>query len=113
MNDKNGSETRFSIKNYIKNYDVFELKSLLLSRMTAESLLNSGFSEKLDARFSHVKDFDELPGQIIFMMTLEACSASANLDIKGAKNSFSNISISNYSGVNMGSFTTEVLWLLK
>ena len=64
--------------------------------MIIESLLTADFHEKLDTRFSYIQYFDDLPGQIIFMMTLEVCNNSANLDVKGAKVSFLNLSLSNH-----------------
>ena len=64
-------------------------------------------------RFSHVGDYDELPGQVMFMMTLEACNASENLDVEGAKESFEALTFSSYPGENVESFTTEALRLLK
>jgi hypothetical protein len=56
-----------------------------LSRLIVESLLTQAFREKLEIRFSHYNNFDELPGRIIFMMTLDTCNASAEMDIDEAK----------------------------
>ncbi len=81
--DQNNIETVESSAARFKNYDDYEINDLLLSRMVVESLLTAAFREKLDTRFSHVSDYDELPGQILFMMTLEACNASANMDVEG------------------------------
>ena len=113
LDEDTGDETDESIIARLKAYDDYELNDLLLSRMMIESLLSASFREKLDVRFSHVPNFEELPGQVIFMMTLEACNASANLDVEGAKLAFQNLKLTDYPGENVEAFATEALRLLK
>jgi len=112
INDE-GKETDESVLARYKAYDEFELNDLLLSRIMVESLLSTLFREKLDTMFSHLRDYDELPGQVIFMMTLEACNASANLDVEGAKQSFNDLKLESFPGENVEAFATEALRLLK
>ena len=81
--------------------------------MVVESLLTSTFREIIDTRFSHLKEYDELPGQVLFMMTLEACNASANLYVEGAKGAFEALSLSSYPGENVEAFAIDALRLLK
>ena len=47
------------------------------------------------------------------MMTLEACNASANMDVEGAKRAFEALSLSTYPGENVEALATEALRLLK
>ena len=53
--------------------------------MVLKSLLTATFREKIDTRFSHIDYYEYMPVQVFFMMTLEACNTSTNLDVEGAK----------------------------
>lgn len=81
--------------------------------MIVESLLTQKVRDSLDDRFSHYDDFDELPGQVMFMMTLDTVNASAELDVKGAKMSFKSLSLSNYPGENVTEMATIALKYIK
>ena len=111
--NENGQETDESKVSRYACYDEYELNDLHLSRMVVESLLTATFCEKLDTRFSHVEEYEGMPGQVLFMMTLEACNTSANLDVEGAKESFRTLSLNDFPGENVEAFATEALRLLK
>ena len=64
--------------------------------------------------FSHVNDFDDLPGHIYFIMTLETCNASTSLDIDSATSKFKDISLSNFPwGENISDLSSTVPKLIK
>jgi hypothetical protein len=79
--DNAGTETEASRKNRFRFFDDYELDDVALSRLTVESLLTASLREKLETRFSHYARFHNLPGQVIFMMVLDTCNASTELDI--------------------------------
>ena len=88
------TETKLSIASRLKSYDEYEQYDFALSRLVVESIVTTSFRRKVETRFSHEDDFDDLPGQVYFMMILEACNASASLDIDGATNKFRDLSLS-------------------
>ena len=67
-----------------------------LSRLAIEACVSVSLREEIAIRFSHTPDFDELPGQIYFMMILETCHASASLDVKGAHESYDKLRLVDY-----------------
>lgn len=89
-----GYETEFSKAERYRCYDEWEEDDFALSRLIVESLLTQKVRDNLDDRFSHYDDFDELPGQVIFMMTLDTVNASAEMDVEGAKTSFKSLKTS-------------------
>ena len=109
----NGIETAASTTARVRCYDNYEFDDMALSRLAIDVLLTVSLRERLKTRFSHVPGFDELPGQIIFMMTLEVCNVSANMDIAGAKTSFKALSLATYPGENVSAFATEALKLIN
>ena len=96
--DSGGDETPTSVINRFKCYDDFELDDVGLSRLAVEALLSVSLREKLETRFSHYPRFQNLPGQIIFMMVLDTCNASAEIDVEGAHKSFDALSLSSFLG---------------
>jgi hypothetical protein len=58
----------------------------------------------LKTRFSHLEDYHDVPGNVYFMMTLEASNASVVIDIDDAINKFSNLSLSSFPGKNIKNF---------
>ena len=86
--EANGDETKISVAVRIRQYDVYKLFDQALSRLVVESLLSASFREVIKTQFSHYENFDDLPGQIYFMMILDACNTSAAIDIEGAEKSF-------------------------
>ena len=94
--DTNDEEIVILVTVQFRQYDVFELFDRALSRLVDESLLSALFREVIKTRFSHYKNFKELPGQICFMMILDACNTSAAIDIEGAEKHFKSLTFSNF-----------------
>ena len=70
-------ETLESIQDRFRTYDAYEkLLDVAFSCLLVESLVSPDFRDTVKHRFSHVIDFESLPGQIYFMMILDACNAS-------------------------------------
>ena len=86
-------ETRDSVQARHRAYDEYEIYDISLSRLVVESLLSSSFLHEIQTRFSHVSGFDDLPGQVYFMMILDVCNSSAVLDIDGAEKSFEQMTL--------------------
>ena len=108
--DASGDETPASLKIRFKCYDEFYDRGF--SRLAVESCVSVTLKEKIKVRFSYEPDFDILPGQVYFMMVLEACHASASIDIEGPTN-FSALSLSDYPEENVSTLTTAALKYIK
>ena len=106
-------ETRDSIQARHRAHDEYEIYDISLSRLVVESLLSSSFRHEIQTRFSHVSGFDDLPGQVYFMMILDACNSSAVLDIDGAEKSFHEMTFSDFQGENVSSLATSALKYVK
>ena len=63
---------------------------------TMISLLSASFREVIKTRFSHYKKFEELPGQIYFMMILDAYNTSVAINIEGAEKSLKALTLSDF-----------------
>ena len=96
--DDTGAETMASVAARFRSYDEFELYDVGLSRLAFEACVSVSLREEIAIRFSHTPDFDELPGQIYFMMILETCHASASLDINGAQELYGKLRLVDYPG---------------
>ena len=66
---------------------------MALSRLLVESLVSAIYCETIKTRFSHRSNFDDLPGSVYFMMVLEACNTSADIDVKSANSRFYDLSL--------------------
>ena len=88
-------------------FDAYEIRDITLSRLVVESLLSSLLYDKILVR--HRKDFKQLPGSGLLMMALETCNASVSHDIDGAMLLFTERTLDNYPGENIGDFATEAL----
>ena len=66
-------ESPESISSRLRGYDEYERYDIAFSRLVIEALISPTYRETVKTRFSHHKDFTELPGQIYFMMVLSAC----------------------------------------
>ena len=106
-------ETSASIVSRSKCYDVYETEDLAFTRLCIEALLTSALRETLSIRFSHHPGYDDLPGQVLFMMTLEASNVSAEQDIKGAETIYEALTLADYPGENISDFITAALKQLK
>ncbi len=69
-------ETLESIQDRFRTYDAYEKLDVAFSRLLVEALVSPDFRDTVKHRFSHVVNFESLPGQIYFMMILDACNAS-------------------------------------
>ena len=107
------TETTESKINCFRTYDEYELADRSLSRLCVECLVSANFREKVIHRYSHLADFDVLPGQLYFMMIFDTCMASASVDVGGAITQFTNLSLSSFPGENIASFSITALKLIK
>ncbi len=91
--DSKGEETQVSIINGYKKYDDYELFDCQLSRLAIESTLSKALNDDIRTRYSHLEDFPFLPGNVYFMMALEASNASVSLDVDDAADKFASLSL--------------------
>ena len=96
-----------------KAYDEYERYDIALSRLIVESLLSPSYRETIKTRFSHHDSFEELPGQVYFMMVLDACNTSAAIDIDSAEIKFNDLSLSDFPGQDVSSLSTLALKYIK
>ena len=96
-----------------KEYDDYERADVYLSRLAVESLMTSALDAKVLIRYEHYEDFEDLPGQVYFMMVLDVCNASADHNIEAATKSFGNLTLKDYPAENIDDFATEALRLIK
>ena len=114
LDDVVAEHVRRSAKNTkFETYDDLERDEVELSRTVVESLLTETFQEKLEIRFSHREDFENLPGSCLFMMALETCNASVFHDIEGAKKKLEALNLNSYPGENVTEFASEAQRLIK
>ena len=97
----------------MKSYDVYEICDIHLSRIMVESLISRSLDAKIKIRYGHYTDYKDLPGSIFFMMILDICNSSADLDIETASDSFTALSLLDFPGENIEDFATEALRLIK
>lgn len=81
-----------------EQYDQYELDEIELSRLVVLSLISDTFLDTIRVRFSHLDNYDSLPGSALFMMALEACNASISHDIDGARQKLEAMSLDSYPG---------------
>ena len=96
--DSNNVEIPTSIAVKLRAYDTYELYGIALSRLVVEVLISPLFRETINTHFSHYTAFDNLPGQVYFMMVLYACNTSTAIDIEGASTSFESLAQKNFPG---------------
>ena len=111
--DSNGTETDESVLARHRAYDCYELYDMALSRLAIEALLTARLREEIRTRFSHVADFEDLPGNIYFMMILETCNISVSMDVKGAQDDLTTLELSSFAGENVSAFAILALKLIK
>ena len=107
------TETAESIFNGNKAFDEYEQYDTALSRLIVESLLSPSYRETIKTRFSHHDSFEELPGQVYFMMVLDACNTSAAIDIDSAQVKFDELLLSNFPGQDVSALSTLALKYIK
>lgn len=113
VNDAPGIETNESKEARFCCYDDHDKYDIALSKMAIESLITLLLREAVSTRFLHINDFDNLPGQIYFMMILETCNISISMDITDAEKSFNDLKLSDYPGENVSALTTDTLKYIK
>ena len=111
--DSEGDETVASIKRRHIAYDEYEHWDIGTSRLAVESLVSPALLDRVAIRNSHMKDFTEYPGGILFMMILDTCNASATIDIDGAKEAFQELTLESFPGENVEALATKSLKLIK
>ena len=75
--------------------------------------MTSALDAKVLIRYEHYEDYEDLPGQVYFMMVLDICNASADHDIEAATKSFGTLTLADYPAENIDDFATEALRLIK
>ena len=112
MDDK-GVETAESVKACFRAYDSYELYDMALSRLAIEALLTARLRDEIRTRYSHISEFEDLPGNIYFMMLLETCNISASMDVQGAQEDLNGLQLTSFPGENVSAFATAALKLVK
>ena len=72
-------------------------------------LESPSFHEVIKIRFSHYEDFDDLPGQVYFMMIIDDRNISDEIDIEVPEKAFINLSLNVFPGENISDLDTTVL----
>jgi hypothetical protein len=111
--DSQGNETPESVVDGYSKYDLYDDLDCRISRLAVESLVGETLQADIETRYSHLSDFATLPGNVYFLMTLEASNASVALDIDDASSKFATLSLDSYPGENIKGLATEALRLIK
>jgi hypothetical protein len=111
--DSAGIETEASLKLSFSKYDKYDKLDCRLSRLAVESLVGASLQEDIETRYSHLDDFSTLPGNVYFLMVLEASNASVALDIDDAAEKFSSLALASFPGENIKGLATEALRLIR
>jgi len=112
--DLAGTETAESFKVSFSKYDnKYDKLDCRLSRLAVESLVGTSLQEDIETRYSHLDDFSALPGNVYFLMVLEASNASVALDIDDAAEKFSSLALASFPGENIKGLATEALRLIR
>ena len=86
----------------------YELDEIELSRLVVLSLISDTLLDTIRVRFSHLDNYDSLPGSALFMMTLEACNASISHDVDGARQKLEAMSLDSYPGEDVSAFAIRM-----
>ena len=105
-------ETPESVQLRFEAYDDFEFDDFGLSRLEMESLLSTSLLERILTRFGNDPKFEAYPGQVLFMMALDTCSASVQRDVAGAQAKFDDLTLDSYPGEDVTELATEALRLI-
>ena len=74
-------ETEMSAQLQFEAYDNFEFDDFGLLRLVVESLISPSLMKRISTKYSNDEDYESYPGQILFVMALDACNASVQRDI--------------------------------
>jgi hypothetical protein len=78
--------------------DPYERDDIDLSRTLIEEKLSPTMRERIRVRYDHLDDFFDIPGSVIFVMSLDICNASQSFDIEGALENLERLTLDDYPG---------------
>ena len=96
-----------------EQYDQYEFDEIELSRLVVLSLISDTFLDTIRVRFSHLDNYDSLPGSALFMMALEACNASISHDVDGARQKLDEMTLDSYPGEDITALATDAQKYIK
>ena len=102
-------ETEESQQLRFESYNEYEFDDFGLSRLVVESLLSSELIDKIATKFGNDPEFETYPGQVLFLMALDACNASVQRDVVGAQTMLDSLTLDSYPGGNVTALATEAL----
>ena len=105
-------ETETSQQLQFEAYNVYEFDDFGLSRLVVKLLLSPTFMDKIVTKFGNDPEFEIYPGQVLFMMDLDACNASVQRDVAGFQVKYDELTLDAYPGEDMTKLGTEVLHLI-
>ena len=105
-------ETQTSVQLRFEAYDNFEFDEFGLSRLVVESLVAPSLMEQISTKYGNDEEYESYPGQILFMMALDACNASVQRDIAGAQERYGKLSLDNFPAEYITELATEALQLI-
>ena len=109
-----GVETTFSQRRQLCCYDSYKLWDMAIYRLAVESLVGLELRDKISVRYSHIEDFDYLPGQVFYMMVMETCHhASTAMDVDSASATYKKLNLKSYAEENVGALATDALRHIK
>ena len=80
---------------------------MAISCLAVQSLVGLELRDKISIRYSHIDNFDALPGQIYYMMVMEICHASTAMNVDSASAAYDKLTLKSYAGENVGALTTD------
>ena len=110
--DENGDETVTSIQLRYESYDNYEFDEFGLSRLVVESLLSPSLMERITTKYNIDKNFESYPGQLLFMMALDACNTSVQRNIAGAQKRFEDLTLNSFPAEDVTKLAREALRLI-
>jgi hypothetical protein len=78
--------------------DPYERDDIDFSHTLVEAKLSPTMRKRIRVRYDHLDDFFDLPGSVIFMMSLDICDASQSFDIEGALENLERLTLDDYPG---------------
>ena len=68
--------------------------------------------DKFATKFGNDPEFETYPGQVLFLMALDACNASVQHNVNGAQTKFDALTLDSYPGENVTALAIEALRLI-
>ena len=81
--------------------------------MVIEYLVMPYFCWVINTRFSHYEDFDNFPGQVYFVIILDACNTYSIFNIEDEEKYFTNLSFNDFPVKNITYIATTFLRNIK